>query len=347
MKNVLVEDFKQLAERNIPWEELRGKTFLITGATGLIGSLLVRFLLYANETIGLNAKVYAVVRNPEKADKIFADNKTNALSYVVADLEKDEVTCTGTCDYIIHAAAVTASKIMVSDPVRTIRTAIDGTEKMLQFAVEKKVSAFVYISSMEIYGQPKTEGKTTEKDLGYVDIESVRSCYPEGKRMCECLCTAYASQYDVNVISARLAQTFGAGILPTENRVFAQFARSAMNGQDIVLHTMGTSEGNYVYTRDAVKAIIMLLTEGMSGQAYNIANEDSHMTIRQMAELVAKEIADNQIKVVIDIPKDNRSLGYAPGVKMWLDASKMKSLGWNPEVDLVESYRRMMKWMER
>ena len=110
---------------------------------------------------------------------------------------------------------------------------------------------------------------------------------------------------------------------------------------------MGTSEGNYVYTRDAVKAIIMLLTEGMSGQAYNIANEDSHMTIRQMAELVAKEIADNQIKVVIDIPEDNRSLGYAPGVKMWLDASKMKSLGWNPEVDLVESYRRMMKWMER
>ena len=71
------------------------------------------------------------------------------------------------------------------------------------------------------------------------------------------------------------------------------------------------------------------------------------MTIRQMAELVAKEIAGNQIKVVIDIPEDNRSLGYAPGVKMGLDASKMKSLGWNPEVDLVESYRRMMKWMER
>ena len=251
------------------------------------------------------------------------------------------------CDFIIHAAAVTTSKLMVSQPVDNIKTAVNGTDKMLKFAVDKKCSSFVYISSMEIYGQPFTEGKTAEQDLGYIDIASVRSCYPEGKRMCECLCTAYASQYGLNVKSARLAQTFGPGILPTENRVFAQFARSAMNGQDIVLHTMGTSEGNYVYTRDAVKAIIMLLTEGMSGQAYNIANEDSHMTIRQMAELVAKEIADNQIKVVIDIPKDNRSLGYAPGVKMWLDASKMKSLGWNPEVDLVESYRRMMKWMER
>ena len=94
MKDVLAEDFKQIAERNIPWDELRDKTFLITGATGLIGSLLVRFLLYANDTIGLNAKVYAVVRNPEKADKIFADHKTDALSYVIADLATDAVTCT-------------------------------------------------------------------------------------------------------------------------------------------------------------------------------------------------------------------------------------------------------------
>ena len=191
------------------------------------------------------------------------------------------------------------------------------------------------------------EGKTGEQDYGYIDISSVRSCYPEGKRMCECLCTAYASQYGLNVKSARLAQTFGPGILPTENRVFAQFARSAMNGQNIVLHTMGTSEGNYVYTRDAVKAIIMLLTEGSAGQSYNIANEKSHMTIRQMAELVVNEIADNKIQVVIDVPKDNSSLGYAPGVKMWLDASKIRALGWQPEVDLAESYRRMIKWMER
>ena len=346
MKEVLMEDFKQITERSLPWEELRNKTFLITGATGLIGSLITKFLLYANRTMDLNTKILAVVRNTKKAEKIFEGERTEALSYVVADLAKEGVSFEGTCDYMIHTAAVTASKVMVSDPVGTIRTAIDGTEKMLQLAVEKKVNAFVYISSMEIYGQPQTDKKTTEKDLGYVDIETVRSCYPEGKRMCECLCTAYAAQYGVNVISARLAQTFGAGIFPTENRVFAQFARSAMKGENIVLHTTGESEGNYVYTADAIAAILTLLVKGNAGEAYNIANEESHITIRKMAELVADKIADGKIQAVIDIPEDSAALGYAPPVKMWLDAAKMRALGWKPQVGLVEAYKRMIRWME-
>ena len=346
MKDVLEEDFDKITKRDISWDALRNSSFVITGATGLIGSLIVKYLLYANRTMNFGAKIYAVVRNVEKADKIFAEEKTDALTYVVADLTKEKVNCEGDCDYIVHAAAVTASKVMVSDPVGTICTSIDGTEKMLQLAVEKKAKAFIYISSMEIYGQPTVGGKTAEKDLGYVDIENVRSCYPEGKRMCECLCTAYAAQYGVNVISARLAQTFGAGILPTENRVFAQFARSVMRGENIVLHTTGESEGNYVYTADAIAAIMTLLVKGKAGEAYNIANEDSHITIRNMAELVAREIAGEKIQVVIDIPEDSVSLGYAPPVKMWLDASKIRELGWKPEIGLVEAYKRMICWMK-
>lgn len=342
---ILLQDFASIADSNLPFEEYKNKTFLITGATGLIGSLLVKTLGYLNEKHSLNARILAVVRSKEKARTILGEEKEE-LSYVLCDLAKDELFVEEPCDYIIHAAAVTTSKIMVSDPVGTIRTAIDGTEKLLKLAVEKKVKAFVYVSSMEIYGQPLTEGKTKEKDLGYVDIGTVRSCYPEGKRMCECLCTAYASQYGVNVMSARLAQTFGAGILPIENRVFAQFARSAMQKENIVLHTTGESEGNYVYTSDAIRAILLLLAKGQAGEAYNIANEESHITIRDMAKLVAEEIADHRIQVVIDIPNDSAALGYAPPVRMWLDSSKMRALGWEPKVGLKEAYQRMIAFMQ-
>lgn len=342
---ILLQDFASIADSNLPFEEYNNKTFLITGATGLIGSLLVKTLRYLNEKRSINARILAVVRSKEKAKTILGE-ENEELSYVICDLAKDELLLEEACDYVIHAAAVTTSKVMVSDPVGTIRTAIDGTEKLLKLAVEKKVKAFVYVSSMEIYGQPLTEGKTKEKDLGYVDIGAVRSCYPEGKRMCECLCTAYASQYGVNVMSARLAQTFGAGILPTENRVFAQFARSAMKKEDIVLHTTGESEGNYVYTSDAIRAILLLLVKGKKGEAYNIANEESHITIRDMAEMVAGEIAEHRIQVVIDIPSDSSSLGYAPPVRMWLDSSKMMALGWEPKVGLKEAYQRMIAFMQ-
>lgn len=343
MKDILLEDFQAVADSDIPFEELRGSSFLITGATGLIGSLLVKNLLYCSSALGLDLKICALVRSEQKALGIFGADAP--ISYVTADLSKPDFAFEGECDYIIHAASVTASKQMVEDPVGTIATAVEGTKRLLALAVEKRAKSFVYISSMEVYGQPDSGKKTAESDLGYVDIGSVRSCYPEGKRMCECLCTAYAAQYGLNVKSARLAQTFGAGILPTESRVFAQFARSALRGENIVLHTAGESEGNYVYTSDAVRAILLLLVRGESGQAYNIANEESHVTIRQMAELVAEHFGEGRTKVVIDIPEDSERLGYAPPVKMWLDASKMRALGWTPAYGLVDSYRRMMQYM--
>lgn len=162
--------------------------------------------------------------------------------------------------------------------------------------------------------------------------------------MCENLCVAYVKQYDLPISIARLSQTFGAGILQTENRVFAQFARSAIRGENIVLHTLGKSEGNYCYTRDTIKALILLAVNGKRGEAYNIANEESHTTIAQMAQMVCEKIAGNKIKVIFDIPKEN-TYGYAADTYMKLNTSKMKALGWQPEIGLEEAYKRMIKSM--
>ena len=218
-----------------------------------------------------------------------------------------------------------------------------GSRNVLEFAKEKTVKGLVYLSSMEVFGATDPSKEIiTEKDLGYVDLTNVRSCYPEGKRLVECMCKCYAEEYSVPVKVARLSQTFGAGVLKGENRVFAQFARSAMNKTDIVLHTKGDSVGNYCYTMDALKAIFLLLVDGENGESYTVVNESTSMTIAEMAKMVAKEIANDEIKVVFDIPEGN-AFGYAPKTTMRLSSQKLRALGWEPTVSLKESYIRLME----
>lgn len=343
MSRVLNRDIEEIVESNLPFEQFRKKTFLITGATGLIGSLLVKVLLVCNQRKNLNLRVLAAVRNLDTAQKLLGADE--ALAYVAWDMNSGKAKIDSAVDYIIHTASITNSKQMVSYPVETIQTAVRGTAAVLELAREKCAS-MVYVSSMEVYGNPNLPRMVSEDDYGYIDLSNVRSSYPESKRLCECLCTAYASQYGVRVCTARLAQTFGAGILASENRVFAQFARSAMHGENIVLHTAGESDGNYVYTSDAVRALLILLVGGKSGQAYNVVNEKSHMTIAQMAQMVMECFGGGKIRVIFDIPEDAMKYGYAPPTKMHLCAKKIEQLGWHAQIGLEEAYRRMMEYME-
>ena len=348
----LQEDMDIIAESGLPLDELKNSNLLITGATGLVGSQLVRAVAACNRHKNTGIRILALVRSREKAERIFGELiERDDVQLVVGDVTNPYDTYIGNdvdVDYIIHTASITASKQMITMPVETIMIAIEGTRNILELAKAKNSRSVIYVSSMEVYGSfnaQNGESKlVTEQDMGYIDPLVVRSNYPLGKRMCENLCAAYFSQYGVPVKIARLSQTFGAGILPGENRVFAQFARSAMNGQNIVLHTKGLSEGNYCYTRDTVSALLTMLAKAKNGEAYNISNENCHITIADMAKMVCEKIAGGNIEVVFDIPESNL-FGYAADTKMTLDSSKMRSLGWTRTVDLEEAYIRMMQSM--
>ena len=321
------------------------KSFFITGATGLVGSVLVKAILTGNEKHNLNNRAIAFVRNRNKADRIFAGYQDVELC--IGNIT-DPIVYDDQIDFIVHAASETKSIQMIKRPVETLWTSLVGSKNVLDFAAMKKVDKMVYLSSMEAFGNPgNIVDRVSEKQLGYIDLQNVRNCYPESKRMVENMCTCYASEYKVPVVSARLAQTFGAGVPKEDNRVFAQFAKSIMSGHDIVLHTAGTSYGNYVYTADAAAAIFTLLKKGNMGDVYTVANEKSCMQIKDMAEMVAEKISDGRIKVVIDIP-DGNVYGYAPKVTLRLDTTKMRGLGWSPRIDLEEAYRRLIcDWKER
>ena len=337
MNKILKDDLKYIKEYDLPYELLKGKTVLVTGATGLIGVSLVRSLLYMGDI-----KVLAFVRNENKAKSIYEQNSN--LEIVIGDII-NPIDIIETVDYIFHCASVTTSKIMVEQPVETLMTSIEGTKHILNLAKEKRCKSVVYVSSMEVYGAfDNLDHEVTEDDLGYIDPLKVRSNYPEAKRLCENMCVAYLKEYGVPVKIARLAQTFGAGILPNENRVFAQFAKSVIHGENIILHTKGLSEGNYCYTRDCMTGLLTILLKGKDGEAYNVSNPNSHTTIVDMAKMVAHKIAKGNIEVLFDIPETN-TFGYAADTKMKLSSNKLQKLGWNPEIGLEEAYKRMIEDM--
>lgn len=343
-ENILFDDFEYLLNSELNLQKLKNKTILITGATGLVGSYLIRFLLYCNKKENINVNILGVVRNIQKANEIFECYDTSNLKLIVSDLAKINIIIEESIDYIVHAAAVTTSKMLVEEPVDALKIAINGTQTILDLARKKNTLATVYLSSMEVYGQPSSNGLVTENKLGSVNLSNIRSGYPETKRMCEFMCNAYAEQYGMNVKIARLAQTFGAGILPNESRVFAQFAKNVIDNKDIILHTAGKSEGNYVYIADAVKAILLLLFNGAKGQPYNVVNENTHMTIKEMAKLVLTNFGSKKQKLIIDIPSED--MGYAPDVHMRLSGEKIKKIGWQPYYDLADSYARLIDWLK-
>lgn len=339
---VLQEDLENLANCFGDAAPLRDARILITGATGLVGSMLTKALCCINRRGNCNLTIYALVRSQEKARAVFGKLLERGEIVLVHGDVTQPIQIADTVDYLFHTASITASKTFVNQPVETLITAIDGTRNLLEFAREKQVKSMVYVSSMEAFGitDPNLP-RISEKDLGYIDILSPRSSYSEGKRTCECLCAAYASEYGVPVKIARLAQTFGAGVSLQDGRVFAQFTKSCMAGTDIVLHTAGESMGNYCYTADAVKGLLTILLRGENAQAYTVVNESTSMKIRQVAQLVSDTLTEGKTQIIFDIPESALTFGYAPDVTMRLSGGKLRALGWEPTVDLPEMFRRL------
>ena len=324
---LLAEELNSIAALDLPYADLAGKTVAVTGATGLVGSYLLRTLDAANRAHGLHLHLIALCRRPEAAkERLRGVENLTLLPYdACAPLDRG-----WQADYIVHAASNAHPLAFSSDPVGTMQANLLGTMRLLE-CLRRTGGRMLFLSTGEIYGENPNLESFDEHSFGSVDPMRFRACYPESKRAAETLCASYAHQYGVDALVARLTYTYGPTITRENSRADAQFLRCALEGRDIVLKSPGSQIRSYCYAADSASALITLMLKGETGEAYNVANPDCNPSIREYAQTLA-DLAGVQLK--FDLPPEAERAGYSAVTRAVLDPGKLMGLGWRAAYDL-------------
>lgn len=324
----------QITKKGLPWNKFKGATIMISGATGMMGKCLIDVLMLRNQNYHDEIHIIALSRNEENAKirlKEYWDSKF--FAYQCCDVN-EKIPEIGDVDYIIHAASNTHPVQYSTDPIGTILANVIGTKNLLDYAVSHQVKRFCFLSSVEVYGENRGDvEKFDESYLGYIDCNTLRAGYPESKRLGETLCNAYERVYDLEFVIPRLSRIYGPTMLSSDTKAISQFIKKAVKKEDIILKSEGNQKYSYTFVTDAVCGILYALFCGKNMQAYNIADEESNISLKDLAEYLAKMAGVN---VIYDIPGEKEKTGYSTATKAMLDATNLRILGWKPQVHIKD-----------
>lgn len=345
------KDLDEAVRATADFKALYGKTFFITGASGLVGSFLVDLLFFANETKNAGIRVYALVRDREYAERRYRSLIGHSDFHLIVQDVCEPILFNEKVDYVIHAAGDGYPKAFRERPVETMLPALTGTWRLLEYMRKNGNSRFLYVSSGEIYGE--MIGKEcavredmrgfTEADSGYVDTMRSRSCYPSAKRAAETLCAAYHAEYGVDAVVIRPSHLYGPNVSERDNRASAQFFRNVLEGQDVILKSRGEQIRSYTYVADCVSAILTVLIRGKAGEAYNVSNPDARATIAEFACITAESGGQ---KCLFAVPNEEDSRENTPIPCAVLNSEKLQELGWKGAYDIPRGIRHTLQIMK-
>lgn len=340
------EDIRQICKMPFPWEKIKNKTIMITGASGMIGSFLIDVIMNRNLQYQDNCSIIAIIRNIEFAKERFA----RYLDYQQLKMIKFDINSPlpddmfGKIDYMIHLASNTHPISYANDSIGTISSNIIGTYFLLQFSLKHQNSCFVFASSVEIYGENRGDTKQFQEDYcGYLNCNTLRAGYPESKRVGEALCQAFIHQEQSHIVIPRFSRIYGPSVLPGDSKAISQFITKAVKGEDIILKSQGSQLYSYSYVADSVAGLLTIMFFGKNGEAYNISGDGSDITLKNLANLIAGK-AKTQVKM--ELPDQVEQLGYSKATTAVLSNHKLKELGWKSRYDIDTGLDRCIKIMK-
>lgn len=348
MENLIVkQDLENIINHDLPWVKFKGKTVIVSGASGFLASYIVKTLLVLNHKRDYKINVIGLVRNENRAKEVFKDYINDKyFKLLVRDVNfpfkiKDKA------DYIIHAASKASPKYFAIDPAGVLLPNTIGTYNLLELARMNKIKCFVFISSSEIYGKGKG-GKAAikETDYGSLDPTDQRSCYGESKRMGENMCVVWMGQYKVPIKIVRLFHTYGPGMDLTDGRIQADLVCDVVSGRDLILKSDGRARRAFCYITDAVLGIFTVILKGKIGGSYNIGNKGAEVSISDLAETLRDLFPKKNLKVKYQERKAGDKYLRSKYLVVRPNTDKIRKLGWKPEYPLKKGFKRMIESYE-
>ena len=299
---------------------------LITGATGLICSAVTDIFIRYNETHNAKIQVYAAGRSEQKMRERFSEYYNQAyFHFVPYDSSRSDNQFNFECAYIIHGAANSSPKKIISEPVETMLSNFFGVKYLLDFAIKSGTNRILYISSSEVYGKKERIGALQESDYGLIDILVPRNSYSISKQAAETLCVSYADEYGVDPVIVRPGHIYGPTANKTDDHVSSSWAYDVAEGKNIIMKSDGAQIRSYVYCLDCASAILKVLLYGEKGKAYNISNPDSVISIKEMANFLCTA---GGVELHREEASAEEKKGFNPMDNSSLDSSSLTDLGW-------------------
>ena len=336
---VVQSDLKNIISQNIDFEKLYNKTVLITGASGMIASYYMYTLMYLNDTKDANIKIYALVMDMDRLEKITELSTRNDIIPIVQDV-CDPIYIPEKVDYIIHMASSANPRTITKDPVGIIKANVIGTLNVLELA-KKSGAEVLFTSTREIYGEIQDKEKIKETDMGVLECLELRSCYPESKRMAENLMVSFAYQYNIKYKIVRIAHAYGPGmIINNDGRIMSDLISYIVNKENIVLKSTGDAKRAFCYITDVASALLMITVMGKPNEAYNISNETEEISVKDLAFMMKEMYQDTEVVFNIEENKNE----YVKFKRVPLDTTKLEDLGWKPRVSLKTGIENTVKY---
>lgn len=339
--DLVINDMKKIDDEKFINKIPNNSSIIITGCNGMIATYLLYYYLHLNDEYNKNVKIYAVTRNMKKTKNKFSDilDRTDII-FVEQDISK-KLDWNFSIDYIYHLASSADPTTILNNPTDIIKANTIGTINIMEYAREKNVKKVIYSSTREVYGKVDDNiDEVTENTLGIIDQLGVRACYPESKKIGECILNSYYLQYNIPCTILRIAHTYGPGMpILNDGRIMSDLIGNVVNNEDIKLKSDGSAIRGFCYLTDLISAIMFTTFDDKVNEVYNICNEDENITILELSKKLVGLFPEKKLNVSYVKISEKEKEAYCKFKRVKMNTDKLRNLGWKPKISLNDGLK--------